>query len=196
MTRLLLATRNRGKLEELKALLRGLPYEMVGPENIGLKLEVDESGKTYAANARLKALAFARASGLLTVADDSGLEVEALGGTPGVLSSRYAGPKATDAGRVACLLDKLKGVPWERRGARFRCVMAIAWPDGRVKLCSGNCRGVIALEPRGVNGFGYDPVFFLPKFGKTMAELPAEVKNHISHRARAARRARTILMCL
>ncbi len=196
MPELLLATNNRGKLEELSELLAGVPYQLVSPAEAGLTLSPAETGQTYAANARLKALAFARASGLLTLADDSGLEVDALGGAPGVLSSRYAGPKATDAERVAYLLGKLEGVPPEARAARFRCVMAIASPEGRVRLCAGSCRGVITLAPRGTHGFGYDPVFFFPRLGKTMAELPPEVKNQISHRGRAARCARKVLLAM
>jgi XTP/dITP diphosphohydrolase len=196
MPELLLSTNNRGKLEELSILFAGLLYRLVSPSQLGLKLDVEESGKTYAANARLKAGAFARASGLLTLADDSGLEVEALNGAPGVMSSRYAGPDATDSQRVAYLLARLKHGPVEKRTARFRCVMAIAQPDGEVKLCSGSCHGAIALEPRGSNGFGYDPIFYFPRLCKTMAELPAEVKNRISHRARAAMRARKILLNL
>ncbi len=194
--RLLLATNNSGKIRELKELLSDIPYELVSPAGIGLKLEVPETGRTFAANARLKALGFAGASGLLTLADDSGLEVDALGGAPGVLSSRYAGDKATDAERVAFLLQKLKGVPWYRRGAKFQCVIAIANPAGDVKLATGSCRGMIAEQPKGTHGFGYDPVFFFPKLGKTMAELTPEVKNTLSHRARAAARAREILLKL
>jgi XTP/dITP diphosphohydrolase len=190
---LLLATNNKGKLEELRVLLAGVPFLLVSPAEAGLALDVDESGKSYAANARLKARAFAQASGLLTLADDSGLEVDALGGAPGVFSSRYAGPGASDKQRVAYLLDKLQNVPFKERTARFRCVIAIASPCGIIRMCSGSCRGVIALEPEGNNGFGYDPVFYFPGLGKTMAELPPEIKNRISHRARAAARAAKIL---
>ena len=194
--KLLLATNNAGKLKELKELLAGVPFELISPRDIGLNLDVAETGRTYSANARLKAEAFSKASGVLTLADDSGLEVEALGGAPGVLSSRYAGEKATDAYRVAFLLEKLKNVPWYRRAARFQCVMAIASPSGELKLCTGSCRGVIANEPKGAYGFGYDPVFYFPKLGKTMAELPPEVKNTLSHRASAAGRAREVLLQL
>jgi XTP/dITP diphosphohydrolase len=191
--KLLLATGNKGKLEELRVLLAGIPFDLVSPADVGLKLAVEENGKTYAANARLKARAFAKASGLLTLADDSGLEVDALSGAPGVLSSRYAGPGATDSQRVAYLLSKLESVPWEKRTARFRCMIAIASPDGEIKMCSGSCRGIIAFEPMGSNGFGYDPVFYFPRMEKTMAELPPEIKNRVSHRAKASARARKIL---
>jgi XTP/dITP diphosphohydrolase len=193
---LLLATNNTGKLRELEDLMASVPFELVSPADIGLNLKVAETGRTYAANARLKALAFAQASGRITLADDSGLEVDALGDAPGVFSSRYAGEKASDTERVAFLLQKLTGVPWYRRGARFQCVMAIATPAGDVKLATGSCRGVIADQPKGAHGFGYDPIFFFPKLNKTMAELPPEVKNTISHRARAASRARDILLKL
>ena len=188
-----MATNNPGKLCELKKLLAGVPFVMVSPADIGIKLKVVETGRTYAANARLKAMVFTEATGLLTLADDSGLEVDALGGAPGVLSSRYAGEKATDADRIACLLQKLKGVPWYKRSAKFQCVMALGTPFGVLKLVTGSCRGVISEKPMGTNGFGYDPLFFFPKLGKTMAELSPEVKNTISHRARAAIRAREIL---
>jgi len=130
---------------------------------------------------------------LITLADDSGLEVDVLGGEPGVLSSRYAGDRASDDDRVKYLLSKLKGVPWEKRTARFRCVIAIAVPDGDVELFEGECRGLVTFEARGRNGFGYDPIFFLPEFGRTMAEIPAQTKNRISHRAQAAKKAFPVL---
>lgn len=191
--KLLLATTNRGKLEELRVLLAGIPFELVGPADLGINLEVEESGSTYSANARLKASAFARASGLLTLADDSGLEVDALDGAPGVLSSRWAGPHATDKQRIEFLLSKLKDIPMRNRKAHFCCTMVIASPRGGLRMCSGSCTGVIAMAPRGDHGFGYDPVFYFPNLGKTMAELLAETKNRISHRAKAAARAKKIL---
>ena len=121
------------------------------------------------------------------MADDSGLEVDALGGEPGRLSARYAGEGASDRDRINYLLTRLEGVPEEKRSARFRCVIAIATPDGKVALCSGECQGFITLAPRGEQGFGYDPIFYLPELGKTMAELPLQLKNQVSHRGRAAR---------
>jgi XTP/dITP diphosphohydrolase len=193
MRELLLATNNAGKVLEYQSLLKGVRFEIVTPARRGLKLEVRETGQTYEENSRLKAAAFARVSGLLTLADDSGLEVDALNGEPGIRSSRYAGEGATDAERVNYLLVKLQDVPPEKRTARFRCVIAIAWPDGRVVFCSGRCEGVITLAPKGSQGFGYDPIFYFPELKKTMAELPAEIKNSISHRARAAREACRIL---
>jgi XTP/dITP diphosphohydrolase len=191
--KLLIATNNIGKLEELRVLLAGIPFEMVSPSQIGLLLDVDECGKTYAANARLKARAFSNASGLLTLADDSGLEVDALNGAPGIHSARYAGPYANDTQRMTYLLSKLKNVPIDKRTARFVCVIAIAAPDGNIRLCSGSCRGRITFTQHGTGGFGYDPVFYFPKMDKTMAELSTEMKNRISHRARAATRARQLL---
>jgi XTP/dITP diphosphohydrolase len=193
MPKLLLATNNKGKAREYKSLLFGVPFELVTPAEMGITTEVAEMGKTFEENARLKATTLARESGLLTLADDSGLEVAALGGEPGTLSARYAGEGASDEDRVNYLLAKLEGVPQERRQARFRCVIAIATSEGKVEICSGECDGFIALKPRGDKGFGYDPIFYLPELGKTMAELPPDEKNKISHRGRAAAKARVVL---
>jgi XTP/dITP diphosphohydrolase len=193
MPKLLLATNNKGKAREYKNLLSGVPFELVTPAEVGISTEVAEVGKSFEENARLKATTLARESGLLALADDSGLEVDALGGEPGTLSARYAGEGASDEDRANYLLTKLEGVPQEKRTARFRCVIAIATPEGDVELCSGECDGFIALEPRGEGGFGYDPVFYLPELGKTMAELPLETKNKISHRGRAAQKASQLL---
>jgi len=184
--RLLVATNNAGKVREYDDLLRGLDLELCGLADIGLEWQVDETGHTFDENARLKAQAYCRASHLLTLADDSGLEVKMLGGAPGVHSARYAGQGASDADRIRKLLAALDGVPWDNRAARFRCVIALAWPDGRLETFEGQCEGVIALGPKGTNGFGFDPVFYLPELNCTMAELPMDVKNRISHRARAA----------
>ncbi|MEW6142255.1 MAG: XTP/dITP diphosphatase [Chloroflexota bacterium] len=184
--KLLLATSNRGKLLEFQHLFPGSHFELVTPADLELDLEVAENGTTYAENASLKALAFARASGLITLADDSGLEVDALGGEPGIQSARYAGEGAGDRDRVARLLSRLQDIPWEKRTAHFRCVIAVAAPSGRVDFAEGSCNGIITFEPKGASGFGYDPVFYFPKYGKTMAELPIELKNRISHRGRAA----------
>jgi len=193
MPKLLIATNNPGKLREYEELLAGLPLELTSPAREGLSLEVAETGESFAENARLKAVAYARASGLLTLADDSGLEVDALGGRPGVHSARYAGEGADDEERYRLLLEEMRGVPWEKRTARFHCVIAIATPEGEVRTAEGTCEGIIAFEPRGEHGFGYDPVFYLPQHGRTMAELEPRAKNRISHRARAARKAREIL---
>jgi len=193
MPKLLLATNNKAKVREYKHLLKDLPFELVPLAEVGIKTGVDEVGESLEENARLKALTLARESQLLVLADDSGLEVDALGGEPGRLSARYAGEGASDKDRVNYLLARLKDVPWEKRSARFRCVIAIATPDGKVELCSEECWGVITLEPRGKGGFGYDPIFYLPGLGKTMAELTLEEKNKVSHRGRAARQAIKLL---
>jgi len=193
MPRLLLATTNKGKAAEYRDLLRGLDFDIVTLDQAGISGEADESYNTFEENARHKAAFYAELGGLLTLADDSGLEVDALGGEPGVRSSRYAGDSATDQDRVDFLLNKLKGIPQSRRTARFRCVIAIAQPGGDVETAEGTCEGYIAIAPRGSNGFGYDPVFFLPEYGRTIAELSPETKNRISHRGRAAALARHIL---
>jgi XTP/dITP diphosphohydrolase len=193
MPKLLLATNNKAKVREYKHMLKELPFELVLPAELGIKAEVDEIGESLEENAILKATTLARESRLLTLADDSGLEVDVLGGEPGRLSARYAGEGASDSDRIDYLLSRLKGVPEEKRSARFRCVIAIAQPGGEVELCSGECHGVITLEPRGEEGFGYDPVFYLPQLGKTMAELTLEAKNKVSHRGRAASEAIELL---
>jgi XTP/dITP diphosphohydrolase len=196
MPRLLLATTNKGKAAEYRDLLEGLDFELVTLDQAGIGQEADENYDTFEENARHKAAFYAELGGLLTLADDSGLEVDALNGEPGVRSSRYAGDNATDADRITFLLNKLKDIPQQRRMARFRCVIAVAWPGGPIETVDGVCEGYISTEPRGDNGFGYDPVFFLPEYGRTIAELPPEVKNRISHRGRAAARARRLLEIL
>jgi XTP/dITP diphosphohydrolase len=174
-------------------LLAGIPLELVTPAELGLDLEVAEDGETYADNAARKATAFSRASGLLALADDSGLEVLALGREPGVHSSRFAGPGATDADRISLVLERIRAIPGAGRAARFVCVIALARPSGELDLVEGECRGEIAAAPRGEHGFGYDPVFYIPEAGRTMAELAPEEKHRISHRGRAAARARELL---
>jgi XTP/dITP diphosphohydrolase len=198
MNKLLLATNNQGKLRELRATLRvaDLPIELVTPADIRLELDVPEDGSTYAENATKKAVAFQRASGLACLADDSGLEVDALDGAPGLYSARYSSkPGASDADRRAYLLQNLGGKPrpW---AARFRATVAIAGPGGSVQIAEGICPGEIVPEERGTGGFGYDPIFLLPELGLTMAELSEETKNRLSHRARAVQAALPILMKL
>jgi len=193
MPKLLLATNNQGKVREYRELLRGIPFQIVTLAEQGITTVVEEVGASLEENAGLKATAMANEGRLLTLADDSGLEVDALGGEPGPLSARYAGEGASDEERVRYLLSRLEEVPWPERTARFRCVIALASPEGDARLCQGQCDGRIALEPRGENGFGYDPVFVLPEEGLTMAELSPEMKNRVSHRGRAAREARRML---
>ena len=191
--KLLLATNNEAKVREYRDLLRDLAFELVTSAEMGMVNIVNEVGESLEENARLKATASAARSQLLALADDSGLEVDALGGEPGRLSARYAGEQASDRDRISHLLAKLEGVPWERRSARFRCVIAIATPEGKVEFCSGECLGIITFEPRGEGGFGYDPIFYLPELGKTMAELTLESKNQVSHRGQAARKVPQVL---
>jgi XTP/dITP diphosphohydrolase len=193
MARLLLATNNAGKVAEFRQLLDGCGWEIVTPADVGVDLHVEETGQTYAENARIKAVKYAKAAGLVALADDSGLEVDALDGRPGVMSARYVGPNRTDMDRVEALLRELAEVPAGQRGGRFRCVIAIANPAGRMELAEGTVEGRIAGAPRGEDGFGYDPIFLLPERGLTMAELPADEKNAVSHRGAAARNARAIL---
>ena len=186
--RLLLGTRNPGKVREYRPLLPGL--ELVQPREQGIEKGEPEAANSLEENARAKALFYAGKGGLLTLAEDSGLFVDALGGAPGVLSARY-GP--TDEDRVARLLARLEGVPTEKRQASFRCIIALARPGEIISTFSGEVAGLIALEPRGTGGFGYDPVFLVPALGKTLAELPLEEKNRVSHRGQAARQAFALL---
>ncbi|MEA3349433.1 MAG: RdgB/HAM1 family non-canonical purine NTP pyrophosphatase [Chloroflexota bacterium] len=187
MPKLLIATQNRGKFDEIQALLSKLDIELISPAEIGLNLHVAETGTTYAQNAALKAQAYAQASGLTALADDSGLEVDALDGEPGLYSARYAPkPKATDADRRAYLLEKLQPHPhpWI---ARFRCVVALTPVGGDTVFTEGICPGEIIPEERGQHGFGYDPIFLVASMERTMAELSMDEKNRLSHRARAIR---------
>lgn len=188
--RLLIATTNPGKVREYRALLNGLNIELVGLQDVGISTDVEETGATYEENALLKARAYVEMSGLPTLADDSGLEVDALNGRPGVHSARYAPDSPT---RIKKLLAEMINVPDDQRQARFQCVIAVAWPDGRLDITRGTCEGIIAHEARGNNGFGFDPVFYMAEHGATMAELPEDFKNTISHRARAGQAIRAIL---
>jgi len=192
--KLLIATNNKGKLKEYNVLLARISFTLVSLDQQGIDFDVAETGSTFEQNATLKASEYCTISSLITLADDSGLEVDALGGEPGVMSARYAGENATDADRVKYLLSKLVNVPWEKRTARFVCLIAVAIPDQEVKLCRGTCNGYIAFEPKGENGFGYDPIFYFPELDKTMAELTFEEKNSVSHRGKAAQAARKLLM--
>ena len=191
--RLLIGTSNPGKVRELSSALAGCGLDLVSPADVGIVDDVTETGATLEENAVLKAAAYSEASGLLTLADDSGLEVDALGGEPGVMSSRYAGEGKSDAERIAFLLEKLNNIgggPWP---ARFRCVVAVKAPGRPADLYAGVCPGAIVTTARGSNGFGYDPVFLLPEMGRTMAELTQEEKNRVSHRGKAARKAAAAL---
>ncbi len=184
--RLLIATHNRGKLREFAHIFADLPVTLLSLDDAGITWDVFETGATFEANARLKAEAYCAATGMPTLAEDSGLEVRALNGEPGVFSARYGGPGLTDNQRYEKLLERMRGVPAGRRHAQFRSVIALAAPGQSVRTAEGVCSGEIAFAPRGDGGFGYDPVFFMPEFGRTMAELTMEEKNRVSHRARAA----------
>jgi XTP/dITP diphosphohydrolase len=194
MLKLLIATENQGKIKEFQSLLAGLEVELVTPRNLGLNMTVVEDGSTYAENAGKKAREYSQASGLVSLADDSGLEVEALGGAPGLYSARYSPlPGATDADRRAFLLKRLqhKPQPWK---AHFHATVAVGTPDGQVLLADGDCYGQIIPVEHGDNGFGYDPIFFIPEMGLTMAELSMDEKNRLSHRALAVKNVQPILL--
>lgn len=196
MKRLVVATLNKGKLKEISAILADLPVEVLSLMDHPELPPAVEDGETFEANAAKKALHVATSTGCLTLADDSGIEVDALGGAPGVQSARFAGPEATDAANNAKLLRLMEAVPEERRTARFRCVMAIATPEGRVEVAEGVCEGLLSRREMGDKGFGYDPLFFVPEYGMTFGELPEGIKNAISHRGRALAAARGALEAL
>jgi XTP/dITP diphosphohydrolase len=193
MSDLLLASQNPGKLHEMRLLVAGLPFRVVGPRDLGLNESPDETGETFLENATIKALAYARQSGLLTVADDSGLSVDALGGAPGLYSSRFGGEDASDLDRNRLLLEKLRGVSRERRGARFTSAVAAARGGEVLFRAQESVEGLIAEEMRGENGFGYDPLFFYPPFDRTFGELARQEKDRVSHRGKAFARLREFL---
>ena len=178
------ATHNNGKLREFRSLLQPLKSRVLGLNDLAITEEVEESGNTFAQNARTKAIACSHLTQFPVLADDSGLEIESLGGRPGVFSARYAGPGASDSDRVRKILEELENSTGGRE-ARFVCALALAQDGLLLHECEGECRGTITNEPRGQNGFGYDPIFYFPELGKTFAELSAAEKNRYSHRARA-----------
>jgi XTP/dITP diphosphohydrolase len=193
--RLVIATTNPHKVEEFRGLLAGLPFELVSLTDVGVAADVEETGETFAENAIIKAVAYAEMTGLLSLADDSGLEIDAMGGAPGIHSARWAGPEVTYAARNRMLVDRLAGLPDERRSARYRCAIAIAEPPphGLLGVVEGTLEGRIADAPTGYGGFGYDPIFFVPEERRTVGQMSAEEKSRISHRARAALAARPLL---
>lgn len=193
---IVLATRNRGKIRELRTLLADMPVRVLTLDDYPAIPPLAETGETFEANAISKATTVARLTGRIALADDSGLEVDALGGAPGVNSATFLGPHATDADRCAWVLARMLGVEEERRSARFRAVVAVSTPDGTVSMFEGTCEGRIADAPRGTGGFGYDPIFYIPEHGRTMGELSLESKNAISHRSRALQAARAHLASL
>ncbi len=191
---LVLATNNPGKVVELRRLLAGLPFDIVSARDaLGRAFHVEETSDTFRGNATLKARAACEATGLLSVADDSGIEVDALGGRPGVRSARYAGEGASDAENNKRLLEELSGVSEPRRGARFRCAIALARPQGEVRVVEADCAGSILFAPRGTRGFGYDPLFWVHELGASFGELSAEEKDRVSHRGRALAKLRHLL---
>ncbi|HEU0167194.1 MAG TPA: RdgB/HAM1 family non-canonical purine NTP pyrophosphatase [Chloroflexota bacterium] len=192
MRRLVVATQNRHKLEEYRDLLAGMPFELCSLADLGVSDDVDETGTTFEENARIKAEAYRDLTGTLCLADDSGIEVDAINREPGVHSRRWAGD-VDDAERNRLLLERIKDVPEERRTGRFRCAIAVAEPGRETVVVEGAVEGRIAWEPKGPNGFGYDPIFFVPELGMTLGEAPAAVKNGLSHRARAAAKAKAVL---
>jgi len=191
--RVVIATANRHKFREMADILSDLGIDFVMAADLGVEFP-EESPSDMEANAIAKAKAAAEQTGLVAVADDSGLEVDALGGEPGPMSSRFGGEGLSDLDRCKLLLERMRGVPEEARTARFRCVIAVATPEGEVRTFQGTIEGMIATEPRGSHGFGYDPVFFVPDYQKTMAELGPLVKNRISHRAKALQAAKRFIL--
>lgn len=189
--KLLVATTNPGKIIEYRDLLDRLPVEIIGLHGSGIDFDVAETGATFEENALLKAQAYAQACGCMALADDSGLCVDALDGAPGIYSARYA---HSDPARIERLLSAMQHIPKSQRGAKFMCVIALVLPHGEAHTFEGECLGQIAYRPSGDNGFGFDPVFFMPEQGHTMASLPTSLKNRVSHRARAAAKAKDWLM--
>jgi XTP/dITP diphosphohydrolase len=196
MRQLLIATHNPGKLREYRALLADLDLQVLYLDDLGITHDVPETGTTFAENAILKAQSYASMSGLLTWSDDSGLEVDVLDGRPGVYSARYGGPGLTDHDRLLRLLDELRAYPPATWTARFQCVVALADPQGNVVTVADQVEGIITDQPRGDHGFGYDPIFYMPAFQATMAELDPSLKNQVSHRAKAAQAAKQRLVQL
>jgi XTP/dITP diphosphohydrolase len=193
MRTLLLATTNEHKLNEYRTILRELPFTLLSLRDVRLDMDVEETGTTFAENALLKARTYAQAANVLALADDSGLEIDALGGAPGVYSARFAGRETPYAERFRLILARLQDVPVSQRTARFRCAIALAEPSGYTRVVEGTIEGLIAESPRGENGFGYDPIFLVPEYGQTTAEMAPEEKHRISHRGRAAEAARRLL---
>jgi XTP/dITP diphosphohydrolase len=194
LPQLFVGTTSAGKIRELRQLLADLPARIVFPTDLGIDIDPEEGEVSFAANAKIKARAYRRASGLMTLAEDSGFVVDALDGAPGVISARWGG---TDyAVKNQLVVDRVAGLPDAKRGCGYVTVLAIAMPDGRVFQRTGACRGIIARAPAGTGGFGYDPIFLVPEYGKTMAELEPAVKDRISHRGRAVRKAEPLLRTL
>jgi XTP/dITP diphosphohydrolase len=185
LEKLIVATKNKGKIVEIKQVLSGMPFEIISMVEAGIDIDVVEDGTTFEENSLKKALEICKVSNSIVMADDSGLEVDFLNGAPGMYSARFAGPDASDEDKNNKIMTLMKDVPFEKRTARFVCAIAVAFPDGRSFAVRGTCEGFIDFECKGNNGFGYDPLFFLQQYNRTMAEIGADVKNKISHRANA-----------
>jgi XTP/dITP diphosphohydrolase len=192
----MIATRNKGKIREIREALHGLGLRIYALSDFPNVPEIEEDGKNFAENALKKARFYSKYFGMLTISDDSGLEVYNLKGLPGVYSARYAGEGASSRVNNQKLLSELQGVPISKRGARFKCILAMVSPDGKEAIAEGSCKGSIGFREKGRKGFGYDPLFILPAYGKTMAELSLGEKNKISHRGKALRKLRKIIKTL
>ena len=193
MDKIIFATGNEGKMKEVRMILEDLGLPVLSLKDAGITADVEENGTTFEENALIKAKAVMEVTGALTLADDSGLEIDALNGEPGIYSSRYLGEDTSYVKKNSVILERLKDVPEEKRGARFVCAVAAAFPDGQTKVIRGIMEGIIGYEIKGENGFGYDPIFYLPQYGKYSAELSSDEKNAISHRGEALRRIREVL---
>lgn len=185
MERLIFATGNQDKMKEIRMILADSGYEILSMKEAGIEADIVEDGKTFEENAIIKAKAISKLAGCLVLADDSGLEVDAMDGAPGIYSARFEGVDTPYSIKNKIIMDRLEGLPEEERTARFVCAIAAAWPDGRIETRRGTIEGRIAHEPAGENGFGYDPIFYVPEYGKTTAQLDPEEKNKISHRGKA-----------
>lgn len=193
MERLIFATGNQDKMKEIRMILADSGYEILSMKEAGIEADIVEDGKTFEENAVIKAKAISKLAGCLVLADDSGLEVDAMNGAPGIYSARFEGVDTPYSIKNKIIMDKLEGLPEEERTARFVCAIAAAWPDGRIETRRGTIEGRIAHEPAGENGFGYDPIFYVPEYGKTTAQLDPEEKNKISHRGKALRMIKEVL---
>ena len=192
--RIVFATGNAGKIKEIRMIMEDTGLEVVSMKDAGIKADIEENGKTYEENALIKARTVAKeAPGAIVMADDSGLEVDYLNKEPGIYSARYLGEDTSYVKKNSVILERLKDVPEEKRSARFVCAVAAAFPDGQTKVIRGTMEGIIGYEIKGENGFGYDPIFYLPQYGKYSAELSSDEKNAISHRGEALRRIREVL---
>ena len=192
----MIATRNKGKIREIREALNGLDLRIYALSDFPNVPNIEEDGKNFTENALKKARFYSKYFEMMTVADDSGLEVDSLKGLPGIYSARYAGEGASSQANNQKLLSALEGVPVSKRGAKFKCLLAMVSPDGKEAIAEGSCKGSIGFKEKGKRGFGYDPLFILPKNGKTMAELSLEEKNKISHRGKALRKLRKLIKTL